>query len=728
MHPQNYFRPAYEFYNSVTLFSTSTILAHAPWMLPSAIAYPAAGIGYCCALLELYKGNKVRKFHKNLRSPRAYSISSDQIPRTNKALWLGTGFTWKKLHTQMLHDTQNKIDAFELPLVVDWARNNERIAEFTQQLSLFQSGIHPLRKAIAKVTSSNSKFNPVRPHMDLGGLAAIHGIEVNEKDIYQEVDERNGHTLVLGTTRVGKTRTAEVLIAQDIARRDIKNPEEFEAAVVVFDPKGDGDLFARAHIEAKRQGRKFYVFHLGFPSISARYNGVADFNRVSECATRVAGQLNTSGDGAAFAEFVWRFINIISNALFSMNRGVNFVSLNEYIQDMEKLFIELAKHVLTTLENKVPTLSNWRSEIQLMVNDHKPPQHDKALAALRPEGYALYQYLQEHSEIQQQTHIRTLLKNLNNLKHCVTHYDSTYFSKITASLLPLLEKLTSGKVAELIAPDYNDLQDNRPIISWSQILREKAVVYVGLDAMQDTAVASAVGNTMFADLLSTAGEIYKFGDSHGLPLADADKKTSVYIHADEFNELCGDEFLPLVNKAGGAGVKMTCYTQSRFDLDAKVGKDKSEVILANFNTLIMMRVKTPSTAEYLTDQLGEVNIIERTAVSGATTISSTEFTAKNEDRVTVKPVPLITTSTIINLPKGQAFVLHNGSRLDKVRFPYIDDRNCKFAALKQSKLVKEMNERYRKSSDSGEWWKQVDFDWTAGYKGKDDIALENVVH
>ncbi|MEN1342016.1 conjugative coupling factor TraD, PFGI-1 class, partial [Pseudomonas aeruginosa] len=40
-------------------------------------------------------------------------------------------------------------------------------------------------------------------------------------------------------------------------------------------------------------------------------------------------------------------------------------------------------------------------------------------------------------------------------------YDKTYFDKIVASLLPLLEKLTSGKIAHLLAPNYSDLADPR---------------------------------------------------------------------------------------------------------------------------------------------------------------------------------------------------------------------------------------------------------------------------
>ena len=47
-----------------------------------------------------------------------------------------------------------------------------------------------------------------------------------------DIGERVGHTLILGTTRVGKTRLAEILIAQDIRRGDV---------VIVFDPKGYAD-------------------------------------------------------------------------------------------------------------------------------------------------------------------------------------------------------------------------------------------------------------------------------------------------------------------------------------------------------------------------------------------------------------------------------------------------------------------------------------------------------
>jgi hypothetical protein len=93
---------------------------------------------------------------------------------------------------------------------------------------------------------------------------------------------------VLGTTRVGKTRLAEILIAQDIRRGEV---------VIVFDPKGDADLLRRMYAECKRAGREheFFMFHLGHPEISARYNPVGSFSRITEVATRIANQLPDQG-------------------------------------------------------------------------------------------------------------------------------------------------------------------------------------------------------------------------------------------------------------------------------------------------------------------------------------------------------------------------------------------------------------------------------------------------
>ncbi|MBK8187782.1 MAG: type IV secretion system DNA-binding domain-containing protein [Cellvibrio sp.] len=61
-------------------------------------------------------------------------------------------------------------------------------------------------------------------------MPALHavGLWEGEVPVYERQSERVTHTFVVGTTRVGKTRLAEILISQDIHNGEV---------VIVFDPK-----------------------------------------------------------------------------------------------------------------------------------------------------------------------------------------------------------------------------------------------------------------------------------------------------------------------------------------------------------------------------------------------------------------------------------------------------------------------------------------------------------
>src|SRR3546814_21080001 len=83
--------------------------------------------------------------------------------------------------------------------------------------------------------------------------------DVCSSDLPEEVDvslplgERVGHSLVLGTTRVGKTRLAELFVTQDIRRKNAAGEHE---VVIVIDPKGDADLLKRMRSEERRVGKE----------------------------------------------------------------------------------------------------------------------------------------------------------------------------------------------------------------------------------------------------------------------------------------------------------------------------------------------------------------------------------------------------------------------------------------------------------------------------------------
>jgi conjugative coupling factor TraD (TOL family) len=349
-------------------------------------------------------------------------------------------------------------------------------------------------------------LNPARPLPPVGGLPRLHGIEPHEVDVTLPLGERVGHSLVLGTTRVGKTRLAELFITQDI-RRKVRGEHE---VVIVFDPKGDADLLKRMYVEAKRAGREgeFYVFHLGWPDISARYNAVGRFGRISEVATRIAGQLSGEGNSAAFREFAWRFVNIIARALVELGQRPDYLLIQRHVINIDALFIEYAQHYFAKNEPKA-----WEVIVQLeaKLNDKNIPRN---MIGREKRVVALEQYLSQ---------VRIYDPVLDGLRSAV-RYDRTYFDKIVASLLPLLEKLTTGKIAQLLAPTIPTWPTRGRSSTGCRSSAKRAVVYVGLDALSDAEVAAAVGNSMFSDLVSVAGHIYKFGIDDGLPGATVGAK------------------------------------------------------------------------------------------------------------------------------------------------------------------------------------------------------------
>ena len=114
----------------------------------------------------------------------------------------------------------------------------------------------------------------------------------------------------------------------------------------------------------------------------------------------------------------------------------------------------------------------------------------------------------------------------------------------------------------------------------------------------------------------------------------------------------GDEFIPLLNKAGGAGFQVTVYTQTWADVEARIGnKAKASQISGNLNSLIMLRVKNKETAEILTNQLPDVQLVTSVQASAATDSSDDRevlsFTTRNEDRVSTQSAPMLSPADLV---------------------------------------------------------------------------------
>ncbi len=693
-------RPPVELWSTGTAFAAATLTWLAPWawMMPPGIAL-ATGVAFFG--FGLWRGRqawRVLRYQRRMKRLPNYQVRADQIPVSRHKLFLGRGFRWTQQHTQRLRDTlKPEVQRYVQPgALYQWARQKEVAWESVPGLFL-----------IAKGLRSRSHWNPVAPLPAVGGKPALHAVEPHEQSVWMELGERVGHTLVLGTTRVGKTRLAELLITQDIRRGDV---------VIVFDPKGDADLLRRIYAEAKRAGRleDFYLFHLGFPELSARYNAIGNFSRITEVATRIANQLPNEGNSAAFKEFAWRFVNIIARALVALKRRPDYQQIRRYINDIEPLFVEYAAHCAQRAG-----IENWAAVVEERASEIKERNLSNALRGRSMEAIACMRLLQE----------RAIYDPVLDGLISAFKYDKTYFDKIVSSVGPLMEKLTTGPITALISPDYQDENDERPIFEWMEVVRRKGIVYVGLDALTDTTVASAVGNSMFADLVSVAGHIYKHGvsaeyeEGYGKRSGNQSIPT-ISLHADEFNELIGDEFVPLLNKAGGAGFQVTAYTQTWSDVEARIGnRAKAGQVAGNFNTLLMLRVKELETAAMLTDQLPRVEVFTLMSVSGVDDSSDpgsgVDFKSRNEDRISVSEVPMLTAADMVSLPKGQAFALLEGGQLWKIRSPLPDNRDDTAMPSDFEEMAAAMRRGY---ITNDHWYRVTDHWWHAVSEESDNPA------
>jgi conjugative coupling factor TraD (TOL family) len=659
-----------------TACALSALAAPSVFMMTPTMSIYASFAFLSFGAFRLRQGLQILRYHRNLKRLPVYMISPGEVPVSNHKLFLGRGFKWDERHTQRLTDTRTATNRRYVE--ASWLSRQARSFEFRYE------HLHWARP-LSKITKAphwgpfGLLTNPIAPPPPVGGTAAIHGVEIHEADVVMDLVERVGHTLVLGTTRVGKTRLAELLICQDIRRGDV---------VIVFDPKGDAELLRRMYAEALRSGREeeFSFFHLGYPDISARYNGVGSTSRITEVATRLAGQLPSEGQSAAFREFVWRFVNVLARALVALGRKPSYATIYANAVHVDQLAKD---YLIYWLETNHP---DWRDTYSADEATEKELIKQAQKTGRDLEALQLLAYIGTNGW--NDPIADGLASVLSN--------DRSYFEKLVSSLYPLLEKLTTGKTAALLSPDYDDPHDPRPIFDWMGVINKGGIVYVGLDSLSDFEVAGAVGNSMFADLTSTAGQIYKF--NHGYGQSTAGKRRKVCIHADEFNELIGDEFIPLLNKSGGADYQVTAYTQTWSDVEAKIGSAaKAGQIGGNFNTLVMMRVKNVETAEILTNQLPEVNIMSIVPSSAATDTNDprefAEFASKAEDRLTPKAVPMLTPSDLVVLPKGQAFALIEGGQLYKIRLPLFDTTDDDIMPPDLTAIASDMDRIYARYVD-----------------------------
>lgn len=615
------FRPAYE----TPAFFTwgASAIAMAALQPPLWPVFATASLGLCAKrgkeAFDLYR------FRASISALRVESLTVDAALAISKrhlkkrkignqtkdgAFYIGSGFKWTQEHAEISRQIMYRSPG-EIQGPPAWLPN----------------------KILAAIQPKN--FVPL--DSDAIGVPWIHGISPDETELRLPIEALAGHTLVVGTTRSGKTRFYELITTQIVHKRD---------TLIIIDPKGDKDWENRVRAECKKAGRKFLYFHPAHPSKSIRMNPLANWNTTSEPATRIGQLIDAEG---TFAAFAWKTLFRIMRAQVADGSMPTIKDAKRYVQQgVEPLLESLIQKKLFALYG-----ASWDNDLNSYEN--KQAGRGGKTSPIKSERLEMMIGKYEHLKLNDEA-IESLIAMVNHSKE--------HYSKMIQVLEPILEMLGSDEIGKMLSPDPLDLSDTRPIYNTEMIIEEGAVLYVGLDSLSNKMIGSAIGSILLADFASVAGAIYNFKE-----------KKDIYLFVDEAAEVMNEQCIQILNKGGGAGIKAFIATQTIADFDAVFGSSaRTKQALGNLNNVVCLRVKDPDMAEWIAKSFGKTaarNMNVSFSTGSESSASFTEFKGTSSRSMSEVEIPFVSPDLLTRLPGLQFFAFLAGSTLYKGRLPLL---------------------------------------------------------
>ncbi|MDD2719744.1 MAG: conjugative transfer system coupling protein TraD [Gallionella sp.] len=581
------------------LAATATLVVgkYMPVPLPSKFSAIAMSV---CTAMAVYRGTQA--WHRYVDKTRMgnYGIEFITIPElmdktalaTKKSsVWLGTGFDWTDVEAQKMH-------------------------------AMLAQGV---AQTIGKITNEHH----------LNGEYWIHGLD-KETDRFMEVANLVGHTLLVGTTRVGKTRMMELLIGQAIMRGE---------TVIIIDPKGDHALAENARKICAAMGcpERFVYFHPAHPEKSTPIDPMRNWNRRTELASRVAALIPSETGADPFAAFGWKVLNDIVNGLVATGESPNLVHLKRYIEGgADNLLLNTLRH------HFIDKVADWESRSSGFVKKNR----DRILEA----------YIEFYKQI---VIHEAQSSDLDGLISTFEH-NRDHFQKMVASLIPILSMLTSDPLSELLSPEAK-IGDQKHATDMAKIINNNQVLYLGLDSLADGTVGSAIGSIMLADLTAVAGDRYNYGINSNKP---------VNLFIDEAAEVINQPTIQLMNKGGGALFRVTIATQTFADFPARLGdENKARQVLANVNNQIILRVIDAETQQYIADSLPKIKAksLNLRYGHGVDAHVQDEYQASYQESVIEEEAEIFPAAMLGRLPPLHFIAKMSGGRIIKGRIPILKD-------------------------------------------------------
>lgn len=599
-------RPTYEQWAALAWFGGALGAAATAMIgnLPNGPFLYMAGVAGVMGVSRGLQAWRHRKQMNALMGPGITFITPEELLEKfdPDRLWLGYGFEWGQKHAQRVND-------------------------------------------ILKGNISNMFPKRMGTKNEQRGEPWIHGVEAKEETLYTPIKHLEGNTMVWGTTGSGKTRLLELIICQEIERG---SKDGTPSVVIIIDPKGDRDLRQAAQRGCSMAGRPdaFMHFHPAFPSRSVRIDPLANWNRPTQIASRIAALLPSEGGGDVFTSFSWMAVNNIVQAVVYIDQRPTLYTLRRHLEGGPEGLL------MRTLEVHFDRVCpSWQEDVQPYMGKKKGREA------------ILQAYVRFYQEQIAEQHSEPAVDGLINM----FEHDGQHFGKMIASLMPIMNMLTSGELRGLLSPNLDDRHDPRPWTDSHSMINLSQVVYVGLDSLSDTTIGSAIGSILLADLASVAGDIYNSGEEDPI---------RVTLIIDEAAEVVNQPVIQLANKARGAGFNLILASQTFPDLIDRMGSEpKARMLVGNTNNMIALRTKDRVTQDLIVETFPETSVFRVMHSQNTSAVSDkndpTSFSSSYGERLDEVDAPLFPAPLLGKLPDLQYIAMVSGGRVLKGRVPIL---------------------------------------------------------
>ena len=432
-----------------------------------------------------------------------------------------------------------------------------------------------------------------------GGSPAIHGCgSARDQAVILPYARLSSHVAMEGATQSGKTALLALMARQLIAAN--------QGAVVVIDPKGSDALHQAAYEAARREGRRFALIRPRAPRESQRFNVISSCQEPTDLPGRLR-PLFPEGREAYFKEEPLALLQRVAGMHQRLGMAWDIRSLHRDVMDLTALRWTLLQYL-----NLLGAGFNGLQRDRMPGMDRIQKRYSE-LGIADPLTPGVLRPLERSQE---------------------AHQDR--FGNLDVAL--------SG----VVDVEHAALFGAEDALTWADIDRDDMVVVFRTDSLITSQIGRNIASLFFQDFMGYMGLRYLTPGARRRPLT---------LLVDEVGEIVYPDFRQAINKVGEAGGRLILAWQTEADLDAALGKDQADVIRANCQSRLTLRLADAETAETLS------TLSPRARVTRVTSNRANLTGGRAGKGVTVEDdeMRLLEANFLLAQPVGQCFLRLDGS-------------------------------------------------------------------